>query len=72
MEILWANILRNSIIYENLLYSEDSLMHYKGCPSNYLFQLFLKLKGRPEENSSYFSNVQPCTITCTLEAFIKY
>ena len=27
---------------------------------------------RPEENSSYFSNVQPCTITCTLDAVIKY
>ena len=46
-------------------------MHYKGGPSNYLFQLFLTLQGRPEENSSYFSNVQPCTITCTLDAFIK-
>ena len=33
-----------------------SLMHYKVRPSNYLFQIFLKLKGRPEENSSYFSN----------------
>ena len=44
---------------------------YKGRPSNNLFQLFLKLKGRPEENSSYFANVQPCTITCTLDAFIK-
>ena len=47
---------RNSIINENVLHSEESLMHYKGRPSNYLFQLFLKLKGRPEENSSYFSN----------------
>ena len=47
-------------------------MHYKGRPSNYLFQLFLTLLGRPEENSSYFSNVQPCTITCTLDAFINY
>ena len=41
-------------------------MNYKERPSNHLFQLFLKLKGIPEENSSYFSNVQPCTITCTL------
>ena len=23
-----------------MLHSEDSLIHYKGCPSNYLFQLF--------------------------------
>ena len=37
---------------------ERSLMHYKGRPSNYLFQLFLTLLGRPEENSSYFSNVR--------------
>ena len=51
--------------------SEVSLMHYKGRPSNYLLQLFLKLKGRPEENSSYFSNGQPSTITCTLDAFNK-
>ena len=34
-------------------------MDYKGRPSNYLFQLFLSLSGTPEENSSYFSNVQP-------------
>ena len=40
--------------------SIGSLMHYKVRPSNYLFQLFLTLYGRPEENSSYFSNVQPC------------
>ena len=64
--------LKKSIVNENALNSEGSLMHYKGRPSNYLFQLFLTLKGRPEENSSYFSNVQPCTITCTLDAFIKY
>ena len=63
--------LRKSIINENVLHSEDSLMHYKGRPSNYLFQIFLKLKGRPEENSSYSSNVQSCTITCTQDAFIK-
>ena len=44
-------------------------MHYKVRPSNYLFQLFLTL--RPEENSSYFLNFQPCTITCTLDAFIR-
>ena len=47
-------------------------MRYKGRPSNYLFQLSLTLQGRQEENSSYFSNVQPGTITCTLDAFIKY
>ena len=33
---------------------------------------FSHYKGDPEENSSYFSNVQPCTITCTLDAFINY
>ena len=37
---------------------ERSLMHYKGRPSNYLFQLFLTLLGRPDENSNYFSNVR--------------
>ena len=58
-------------LIKNVLHSEDFFMHNKGRPSNYLFQFFLKLKGRPEENSSYFSNVQPCTITCTLDAFIK-
>ena len=63
--------MRDSIINENMLHSEDSLMHYKGWPRNYLFQLYLKLKGRPEENSSYFSNVQPYTITCSLNVFIK-
>ena len=26
---------------------------------------------RPEENSSYFSNIQPSTITCIQDAFIK-
>ena len=52
------NLKYDSIINENVLQSKDSLMHYKRRPSNYLFQLFLKLKGRPEENSSYFSNVQ--------------
>ena len=56
---------------ENVFLSEDSLMHYKGRLSNYLFQLFLKLKGRLEENSSYFSNAQPSTNTCTLDAYIK-
>ena len=57
---------------ENVLQSEDSFMHYKGRPSNYMFHLLLKLEGRREENSCYFSNVQPCTITCTLDAFIGY
>ena len=71
MEILCAKISRKSTINESVLHSEVSLMHYKGRPGNYLFQLFLKLKGRPEENSSHFSNVQPCTIICTLNAFIK-
>ena len=28
--------------------------------------------GEPEENSSDFSNAKPFTITCTLDAFIKY
>ena len=63
--------LRTSIINKNVLPSEDFLMHYKGRPSNYLFQLFLKLKGRPEENDSSFSTVEPCTVTCTLDTFIK-
>ena len=35
--------LKNSIVNENALNSERSLMHYKGRPSNYLFQLFLTL-----------------------------
>ena len=48
-------ILKNSIVNENVLNSEHSFMHYKGRPSNYLFQLFLTLKGRPKENSGYFS-----------------
>ena len=43
-EFLRAKIKRNSIINEIVLHSEDSFMHYKGRPSNYLFQLFLKLK----------------------------
>ena len=71
-EFLCAKISRNSMVNENALNSECFLMHYKGGPSNYLFQLFLTLSGRPEETSVYFSNVQPCTITCTLDAFIKY
>ena len=69
-EILCAKILKNSIVNENALYSEGALKYNKVRPSNYLFQLFLTLQVRPEENSSYFSNVQPCTITCTLDAFI--
>ena len=60
----------NHHLNETVPLYEDSLMHYKGRPSNYLFQVFLKLKGQPVENSSCFSNVQPCTITCTLDAFI--
>ena len=63
--------LKNSIINENVLNSEGALKYNKVRPSNYLFQLFLTSSGRPEENSSYFSNVQPCTITCTRDAFIK-
>ena len=62
--------LKNSIANENALNSEGALKYNKVRPSNYLFQLFLTLQVRPEENSSYFSNVQPCTITCTLGAFI--
>ena len=54
-----------------MLHSGDSLMHYQVRLSNNSFKLFLKLKGRPEEDSSYFLNVQPRTITCTLDAFIK-
>ena len=69
-EILCAKILKNSIVNENALNSEGALKYNKVRPSNYLFQLFLTLQVRPEENSSYFSNVQPCTITCTLDAFI--
>ena len=63
--------LKNSIVNENALNSEGALKYNKVRPSNYLFQLFLTLQGRPEANSSYFSNVQPCTITCTWDAFIK-
>ena len=69
-EILCAKFLKNSIVNENALNSEAALKYNKVRPSNYLFQLFLTLQVRPEENSSYFSNVQPCTITCTLDAFI--
>ena len=58
--------------YEKVFNSDGSLMHYQVRPSNNLFQLFLTLYGTPEENSSYFSNVKPCTIICTLDAFIKY
>ena len=64
--------LKNSIVNENALNSEGALKYNKVRASNYLFQLFLTLQVRPEENSSYFSNVQPCTITCTLDAFIEY
>ena len=70
-ESLCAKILRNSIINENVLHSEDSFLHYKGRPSNYLFQLFLKLKCRPEKNvaiSQMFNHVQ---LHCTLDAFIE-
>ena len=35
--------LKKSIVDENVLKSERSLMHYKGRPSSYLFQLFLTL-----------------------------
>ena len=62
--------LKKSIVNENALNSEIALKYNKVRPSNYLFQLFLTLQVRPEENNSYFSNVQPCTITCTLDAFI--
>ena len=58
--------LDKGIVNEYALNSEGSLMHYKGRLINYLFQLFLKLYGRPEENSSYFSNVQPYTINVLL------
>ena len=42
-EYLCAKIKRDSIIIENALISEGSLMHYQVRPSNYLFQLFLIL-----------------------------
>ena len=64
------NLKQKRIVKENALNSDLSLMHYKGRPSNYLFQLFLTLLGRPEQKRGYFSNVQPCTIICTLDAFI--
>ena len=35
--------LKQSIVNENALNSERSLMHYKGRPGNYLFQLFSHL-----------------------------
>ena len=65
------NLKKNRFVNENGLNSEGALKYNKVRPSNYLFQLFLTLLGRAEENSSYFSNVQPCTITCTWDAFIK-
>ena len=71
-EFLCAKIQRNSIANENALNSEGSFMHYQVRPSNYLFQLFFTLYGRPEENRSYFSNVQSCAIKCPRDAFIKY
>ena len=37
-------------------------MQYEGRPSNELFPLFLKLYGGPEQNSSHFSNIQPCIV----------
>ena len=45
-----------NIIIEKEINFEVTLKHYEGHPSNYLFQLFLKLSGRPEEISSLFSN----------------
>ena len=33
------NLFRNSNVNENMLKSEGSLMHYKECPRNYLFQV---------------------------------
>ena len=42
-EILCAKLERNSIVNQNALNYEDTLMHYKGHPSNYLFQLFITL-----------------------------
>ena len=42
-ECLCAKIYRNSIVNENALNSEGSLIHYQVRPSNYLFQLFLTL-----------------------------
>ena len=54
-DFLCAKILRNITDNENALNCEGFLMHYEGRLCNYLFQLFLKLKSRQEENSSYFS-----------------
>ena len=42
-DVIHHRFRRNSIVNENALNSEGSLMHYKGGPSNYLFQLFLTL-----------------------------
>ena len=42
-DFLCAKISKNSIVNENALNFERSLMHYKVRPSNYLFQLFLTL-----------------------------
>ena len=36
-----------------MLSTLSSLTHYQVCPSSYLFQFFLTLYGRSEENSSY-------------------
>ena len=35
--------LKKSIVNENALNSEGALKYNKVCPSNYLFQLFLRL-----------------------------
>ena len=39
--IFVREILRNTIVNENVLNSEGSLMYYQVCPSDYLFQLSL-------------------------------
>ena len=43
-EIFVRETLRNSMVNENALISEGSLMHYQVHPSNNLFQLFSHCK----------------------------
>ena len=60
-EFLCAKIWRNSIVNENVIHFEHSLKHYKGHPSNYLFQLFPHCKGDQKKTvaiSQMFNHVQ--------------
>ena len=52
IEIILARRRERRQEQANALNFEGFLMHYQVRPSNYLFQLFLTMLGRPEENSS--------------------